>query len=139
MASQYIWQLKGRLIYVRLSGIVDEVDLRKGNAIVSQYLAESNDYPVHILFDCTEVERITFSVVQVRNELHYLQHPSLGWVVIFGMAGVVERVGEFLTTVIARLTGLQVYSVNTLDEGLAFLRQMDPSLPDWLPSIDAST
>jgi hypothetical protein len=137
MASEYFWLLKDRIIYVHLSGTVGEVDLREGNTFISRCLAESN-YPVHIQFDCKDVQRITFSVVQIRNELHYLQHPALGWVVIFGMTGVVEHMIEFLSTVVTRLTGLQVYSAETSEEGLAFLRRVDSSLPEDFPSVDVS-
>ncbi len=138
MASQYVWHLKDRIVYARLSGTINEDDLRKGNAIISQYLAESKHVPIHLLLDCREIERITFSVIQIRNELHYLQHPSLGMVVIFGMTGLVERSVEFLTALVTRLTGLQVYSAKSPDEGLVFLRTIDPSLPHLLASIDVS-
>jgi len=138
MSSQYSWQQKDQLIYARLSGTVDAQDLRKGNANISHYLEDSKSASVHLLFDCREVERITFSVVQVRNELRYLQHPALGWVVIFGMSGVVENMVEFLTAVISRLSGLRVYSADTLEDGVSFLQSVDPSLPAVLPSIDAS-
>lgn len=138
MTSQYVWQLKDRVIYAQLSGTVDASDLRKGNIAISRYIAESTGSPIHIQFDCRSVERIVLGVVQIHSELHYLQHPSLGWIVIFGMSGVVEHMVEFLTTIVIRLTGLRVYHAESKDDALAFLRRIDPTLPEVMPSVDVS-
>ena len=139
MTLQCVWLLEDQLIYIRLSGTVDTQDLRSGNAIISRYLAESKSRSIHLLFDCREVKQINLGVVQIHLELQYLQHPSLGWIVIFGMNRSVEQMIGFLTSVILRLTKLRVREVGTLDEALDFLRSADPSLPAIIPSVDVST
>lgn len=138
MASQCVWQLKDRIIYVRLSGIVDVHDLRNGNATISRYLAESKGRSIHVLFDCREVKQIALGVVQIHLELQYLHHPLLGWVVIYGMNRSVEQMVGFLTSVILRLTKLRVHEVGTWDDAVTFLQSADPSLPASIPSIDVS-
>jgi hypothetical protein len=98
-------------------------------------LEESSATQLHLVFDCSAVEQVHITVVQLRNELRYLQHPRLGQVVVFGTSSSIESIIKFLSAIISRLTGLQVHSFASREEALLFLKSVDSSLP-YAPAID---
>jgi hypothetical protein len=125
------------MIYARLYGDVVKDDLLKGNKAILRGLEESSASRLHLVFDCTAVDQVHITVVQLRSELRYLQHPRLGEVVIFGTSSPIETIIKFLSAIISRLTGLQVHSFASLEEALLFLKSADSSLP-YSPAIDKS-
>jgi hypothetical protein len=130
MASENSWYIENRVIYARLFGSVTQDDLREGNAAITGFIDTSGVPPIHIIFDTTAVERIMITALQVRNEVHYFQDKRIGWVVVCGLRGIVEVAVHFIGGIISRVTGIRIQAVSTLDDGLAFLRQVDPSLND---------
>lgn len=129
MGSEYSWHIENRVILARVFGEVTEDDLREGDTAIQQLMAESPAERVHIIFDATGVQRLAITVVQARNKLHYLQDPRLGWIVVFGLHGIMEVTVQFIAGIISRVTGMQLRFVSSMADARLFLKRVDVSLP----------
>ncbi len=128
MGSEYTWHTENRVIYARLFENVTIEDLRKGNAAISEMLAASGTPPVHLIFDTTAVNRVMVTILQVRNELHYIHDPRIGWFVVYGLRGLVEATVQFIVGITSRALGFRVRTVSTFNDARDFLTSMDATL-----------
>jgi hypothetical protein len=130
MTSEYSWLVTGRIISAPMFGVIGQDDLRSGNQAISRMLDESVSPPVHIIFDCTSVQSISFSALQVIGSLRYLKHPSLGWLVAIGLSGGLRGAAQFIGSIVTMTTGAHIHFCDTQQEAFIFLEGVDKTLPD---------
>jgi hypothetical protein len=137
MASEYSWLVTGRVIKAQLREVVGLDDLRTGNQLISRMLDESPSPPVHVIFDCTDVQSISLSALQVVGSLRYLKHPSLGWLVAVGFNGALRGIAQFIASIVTRATGAHIHFCDTQQEAFIFLEEVDKTLPNL--SLDSKS
>ena len=130
MASEYSWLVTGRVIKAQLHGVVGLDDLRTGNQLISRLLDESSSPPVHVIFDCTDVQSISLSALQVVGSLRYLKHPSLGWLVAAGLNGELRGAAQFIASITTVTTSAHIHFCDTQQDAFTFLEGADTTLSD---------
>jgi hypothetical protein len=126
METNVSWYLENRIILVHISGDKTIEDFQQVNEAITQYL-EKGVAPVHLLIDVTEMGSIPSNILKVKQAFTYLDHPSIGWSFFIGHLNAMENLIIAVTT---QLSGLDVKTVDTLEEALKILNHVDLSIND---------
>lgn len=135
------WYLPRRILYT-YDAVSAEAMLDRNRRLLKLIEAEGLAPAVHVIIDYSQtppeayskglayfVERARSSdeFVRVREEL--VTHPLFGWVVAFGEPSALVDVGG---SVMATKNRYRRHSADTLEDGLRFLKLIDPTLQDVL-------
>lgn len=134
MAIEFLWHIPSQVILARISGITDADDLRKGQGIVGPWMDASSAQLVHIIFDCTQMKRIAFSVSQELSTLKYLRHRKMGAFVVVGLPATQRAIANFMGGMINRMTRAKFSSVRDMETAMQTIRKLDPSVPNIIPA-----
>jgi hypothetical protein len=119
------WYLPGRIILCEGDGTIESDEVYTFTQDASAMVASGRPL-VHIIFDFRQVQKIA-SVPQALKTLQKNPpHPDMGWVIFVG------KLNPVLTTffdMVGMLLRLRYRHFDTLEEGLAFLRERDTTLP----------
>jgi hypothetical protein len=124
MPVEVSWLHPERITFIRLYGVVslneikdlvDEVQDRLNNA----------EAPIHFITDISGIGRYEIGLSQLRSLFAPL-HRSSGWTVIYGS----NKIIRFFASVLFQLYRGKLYFVDTYDEALAYILQVDPSCKD---------
>jgi hypothetical protein len=130
MPSHVSWYLEKRVILAILDG---DMTLEASYAVsdsVAQHL-EQGLAPVHLVVDTTTLGKYPNSLKEIRNvSSRYMANPNLGRIVVVSAANPVTR---FIASTLTQLAGIRLRLVDTLDEALMTLKQVDETLADVLP------
>lgn len=130
MPTQSSWYLQDRIVLVRSIGNMstDEM-LADDRALVTDFLNKTPADKVHINFDNTKATGSP--PIWAFRKLKFHKHPKTGWTVAFGG----NKFVNFMASIAAQLANCHLRMFNTLDECLAYLKQIDESLVELL-SVD---
>lgn len=128
MAIEFIWHIEGQVALATLSGVVSTQDLISGNSIMSTWMDKSDAAYVHVLFDATNMQRITFSARESVRMLHYLNHDRMGGFVVFGTPSYLHPIVTFMGLIVSQLTRAQFQVAKNLDDAMAILHELDDTL-----------
>jgi len=120
------WHQPGRVIYERFYDAVTIEELTAIQERFFQFLLEGQA-PVHSIIDLSAVRSYPKSINQVRQALKPDQTGKGGRVVLVVGTNAVIR---FITSMISQISfkNAQFTFCSTLDESIAYLRQIDPSV-----------
>jgi hypothetical protein len=126
MPYQVSWLVPQRVVWAQGWGEISAAENQASDEAVKAHI-ETGQAPVHVLIDVTQVEGFPFSTAshRVKEAREFWQHPNLGWGIICGTD---NRVVRFIAEIVMRLAGVKLRLFSTLEEGIAFLEQDDPSL-----------
>ena len=115
------WYIPDRVILTKVSGAMTAEDLQEMNRIISENAPRSGQ--LHQLIDITEMTKAP-TIGTLRQHTRSASD-SDGYVISIGK---VNRLLEFVITTVAQFTNSRIIVVGTLDEAIAKLRHLDPSL-----------
>ena len=129
MPTQSSWYLQDRIVLVRSIGnmTTDEM-LADDRTLVNNFLNKTSAEKVHIIFDNTKTTGSP--PIWAFRKLKFHKHPKAGWTVAFGG----NKFINFMATIAAQLSNRHLRLFSTLNECLAYLKQVDESLMDLLPA-----
>ncbi len=133
MSVKISWYLKPHILLVRVEGIVDASDVRRGNSLVEAVLDDTDSLLTHVLIDATAMTRLTISVHDAMDDLTIIHNPKLGWLVAYGVPKYLKVVLRFFCRMIEQSSRAKTRQYATRDDALAHLRDVDGTLPE-LPS-----
>jgi hypothetical protein len=118
------WCVENRVIYERVSGDVDfEATASAANHVST--LLNAGIAPVHLVIEMSELKSFPTNVSKIHTVTQFMRSPALGWVVVIGSSSL----ATFFINVIRQIIKFPVVHQPSLDQGLAFLREQDASLP----------
>ena len=124
MSSQLSWYLENRVMQIVNQGELRDQDLFDLDGSAIQYMEQCSVPLVHLIID----HRLGSNSPSAKGlmQLKWPKHPKMGWIVMIGLANPLQR---FVTAVASNFFKTRLRMVNTLDEALDFLNEVDSTLP----------
>ncbi len=119
------WKIAKRILMAEVSGDVTLEDLRNFNTDVVRHI-EIGVRPVHLISYGENIRHIPTNLMQIRSIISYIHHPDLGWTIV--VKPKTNRLTEFMLSVTAQATGMQLQQVKNLEHGIEVLKKLDESL-----------
>jgi hypothetical protein len=123
MPQQISWYQEGRIIYDRFEGVVTLNDVREANDSAIA-LIRAGTPPVHDIVDGLNISKPPFDIKALSAATTFFAEPNLGWVIYINRSPVLA----FLGSLASKVYSGRFKVVHSLDEALATLHQLDPSL-----------
>lgn len=125
MPITHQWIIPKRVIYVRWYGDITVEETQEANRATARFLAEGIPL-IHMLRDDSAVTSIPpVTLRQILDTLKAVRHPDFGWAVNIGYSN--AFVGTFIN-LYSKFTRIHIHRCETVEDGLAFLKQADVSL-----------
>lgn len=126
MPFEISWLVEGRVIFAKLSGVLNEQDATLYDEHICYYLNWGKAAYIHSVVDCTQLQQIPS--FQTLAHMKLLQHPHLGWTVTIGTNR--NKVVHMLMSMMSQRGKGRLRQVEEMDDALAFLQEIDLKLPD---------
>jgi len=124
MSSQLNWLLENRVILTFNQGIVTDQDMFDNDEPVTAYMNQCSAPLVHMIVD--HRKGIGTPSSKAMAQLNWPKHPKMGWIILVGMANPFQK---FVVAVTSNFFKTRMRMLNTMDEALDFLNQVDSTLP----------
>lgn len=125
MPIDIAWHIEGQIVLATITGVSDGDDLRKGQSIIAPWMDETSAQMVHVLFDCTAMERIAFSVTQELTTLGYLRHPKMGGFIVVGLPSTQRAIVTLMGGMISRMTRAKFHTAKDITSAMALIKTLD--------------
>jgi hypothetical protein len=125
MAYRIEWLVEGRIALTYLSGLITLEETLTFDRDILPYLEQAQPPLVHLLFDTSALEQLPG--ITTLNKFQWPKHPRVGWVISYPQP---NPLIAFLTYLMAQIFKSRNRTMNTLEESLAFLNDVDATLPD---------
>lgn len=128
MAFEIRWYVPDRLVYVQFYDTVTEADVRRASLTLVNLL--DFDPRKYMIFDASLVTKYP-TLMEIKNAMMSanLRYTST-WVITYGF---VQGIAQFLLAVAVQLIRVRFRALTSLEESLAFLQEVDSTLPPMLP------
>lgn len=132
MGYEISWILEERVVHVQFQDAVTSEQLHKANYMTKHYLSNGDDANVmHVIIDISNAIKFPTDLKDLEDLLLSHKNPGTGWVILVGG----NRLARLLTATLSQITQVQFRAAPTIEDGLAFLAQRDPTLPNlWAGS-----
>ena len=124
MTSQVGWLLEKRVILTYNEGVVADEDMFANEQPILDYLNECTVPLVHMIVD--HRKGIGTPSSKALAQLRWPKHPRMGWMILVGMANPLQK---FVVTGASNFFKTRMRMMNTMDEALDFLNEVDSTLP----------
>lgn len=126
------WYIQGQVLCGELWGEQTLEELVESNAKITECLDSADGRLIHVILDDSKLEVLPVSIFQVQKVLTYAKHPNLGWVTMVGVKenSVKGSAGDFLITLLAKITRARYHRLKTFNEAVEFLKSADSTI-DW--------
>lgn len=124
MPYHYEWLQPSRVIFCYVYGDQDFDDAAK-SVLILESMLDQGTKPTHYIVDTRHNTRLpTTNIRQFRKMMSFVRHPQLGWIV----AVVRHPVTSYVFALVAKLTRVQYRAVETPDEALDFICNLDATV-----------
>lgn len=130
MSGGVTWLVEDKLLLFNSWGKVNVNELTEMDHRIGAMLENSTAPLVHGIHDHSRAEHIPSAkdLMKVKSG----NHPRVGWLIIVGLD---NKLMKFFVSATGQVFGLRLRFMDTVAEALAFLQDVDSTLPD-LQSID---
>lgn len=131
MPYRLSWFVEKRITFLEYNGEITPKELAESEAANTRYLEQAmpelgKGLPlVHILVDTTRVTKMPTNLGQLRKIIHTNTDARVGWIVTVTPNPLLR----FVSSVIVQLVGQRMRQFETLTEAVAFLQEIDETLP----------
>lgn len=118
------WQVPSRVLVLHVSGDVSIEELKQFNEDMNRYL-DTGIGCVHLVSIGENIRRVPTNLMEIKQNLTYIQHPKMGWTII-----VQEKPNPltgFILSVAVQATGMKMRQFKNLEASLEALKRLDPS------------
>ncbi|MEM9953441.1 MAG: hypothetical protein AAF846_17670 [Chloroflexota bacterium] len=133
MPINMYWYIPDKIILIDMQGTVTENEFA---TMMTESLAnQDNSYPVHSIVNTSNLDKHPEAVPSMKFMSKYMPKTTQPqWVMFTSSAD--GRLGKFIATVTMQILRQRFRFVDSLEEAIETLAQLDPELPK-LPPIDA--
>lgn len=132
MPFELSWQIPQRVVLMRIWGEVTLHEITAQDSALHEWLHKVQG-PIHLIGDDRKVTRAPYAIQGLRLTLRLLRNEKLGYVFTFGRS---HPMAEFLTFTLFTGAGIKYQRVRTLDDAVAKLHTIDPTLTENTTEID---
>jgi hypothetical protein len=118
------WNVPSRVLVLHVSGDISIEELGKFNEDMNHYLDAGTDC-VHLVSIGNNIRRVPTNLMEIKQNLTYLQHPKMGWTIIVQEKP--NHLTGFIVSVAAQATGMKMRQFKNLEDSLEALKRLDPS------------
>jgi hypothetical protein len=137
MNYELFWYHPNRILYVRLLSESTAESVRQLIADIGAWAAQGTPL-VHILVDVSQVQASVLTLGGLRDAAGSFKGEHIGWVLICGTKNLQAKfMGSVAVQVAVPDARLRMFE--TVDQALAFLRDVDSTLSDLALDIDENT
>lgn len=127
MGYEISWILEEQVVHIQYKDKVTSEELRKSNYMAKHFLINGDDGNVmHVVVDIADAISFPTDLKDLEDLLVSQNSAQAGWVILVGG----NRLARLLTATLSQLTQIQFRAAPSIEDGLAFLAQRDPSLPN---------
>lgn len=129
MPSRISWIVPNKLIYLQLLDFVTPEEIIRYTTELVQLVGDSHPANVHVIVDFSTIAYLTTDLrflAQVSRPLADL--PNIGHILIFGTK---LPLMATLATLVAQLAKIQYQHVQSVEEAVAYLKQVDADMK-WM-------
>src|SRR5262245_26858357 len=123
MPYQLSWLVEGRIISGKFSGKIPKELIPVFDREMLSYLDAGTAPLVHCISDITDLESAPSLTAMI--QFTYVKHPRMGWQILCGGKPALKLLGNLASQVFR----IRFRSFGSLEEALAFLQQVDSTLP----------
>jgi hypothetical protein len=124
------WLVEGHLLLLNSWGHVNVNELAAMDTRINEMLTNSTVPLVHGIHDHSKALQIPSAKDLMKVKAGH--NPRVGWLIIIGLD---NKLMKFFVSVAGQVLNIRLRFMNTLDEALSFLQEVDSTLPD-LKSLD---
>ena len=130
MSVGVTWLVEGHLLLLNSWGKVNVDELAEMDTRIGTMLENASVPLVHGIHDHSRAQQIPSAKDLMKVKAG--QNPRVGWLVIIGLD---NKLMKFFVSVAGQVLNIRLRFMNSLDEALAFLQDIDSTLPD-LKTLD---
>jgi hypothetical protein len=119
------WLIDKRVVLMYMYGNVDIEEVKQQTEASRTYRALGVT-PVHTIVDSREITKVPMSFDKIRQMMSSNAIPG-SWTIILTS----NSVTRFIATLVTQTVGMQYRFMESPDEALAYLYQLDPSLVEY--------
>ena len=120
------WLVENKVIIGKPEGDPSPEDLQHASDTYRTLLDSSDSPLIHVLVDESKLDTLPVSLKVLTDTLDFLQHPHLGWFILFGND---DPMKKFVSSTLTGMTQVRHRRFATLEESLEFLAKVDSTLP----------
>jgi hypothetical protein len=124
METEINWLVSKRVLFARFSGEATPGEVIIQNRQLIQLTRDEGEAPVHLIVDASGLTKMPLTVKRLGETSAIMREPMLGWLILVTN----NQLYNFVGTMVAQFSGIQMKTVNALDEALHKLEQLDASL-----------
>lgn len=132
MPMDITWLLPGYVILMRSYGHITQKESEAANEQIKLFFAQKEQPHIHTIVDQTDMLSFPIGLQAIRDSFSMINDPAAGWVLIFGSK---NQVADFLTSIVVQMGQLKYRKVNSLEDGINFLKLVDPPLASLLDKM----
>jgi hypothetical protein len=129
MPYEMAWLVERRIVHAVVHGKFPVSEIRQASEAASA-MFDAGIKPVHFLVDIAAMQLEDFELDVIRSSAVYLQHPNLGWWIVYGST---NQLYYYLGRTIARLTRRRFFFAHSYAEAIQILQLHDASIAPLLP------
>lgn len=120
------WYIENRIIEVTFSGAVTVEEIEQGAKETMALFDQSDQAPIHVMHDYGDMTDFPKNIKLIAAvSRHSFADERRGWVVPHSIK---QNLARFILVGASQLSRTKINVVNTHEQALAFLRQIDPTL-----------
>jgi hypothetical protein len=124
MPVENSWIVEDRVMLTRLIGHLTIEDMA-ANSQRGTIMIESGVAPVYSLVDASLIEHFPLKLNEMKGLTEQGSSDKLGWIIIYGIP---NRILAFLATTFVQVIGKNYKVVNTLEDALEFVRNIEGNM-----------
>jgi hypothetical protein len=125
MTYEISWLVENQVIHLELEGDISLETVAAMSQSVIEYIETSEASVIQLLVDDRNVQTAPKDIHALLSVSKVFRHPRLGWFIVYGND---NKLFQFLTMLMSRLTRIRHRRFTTQAEAVAFLQSVDSML-----------
>jgi hypothetical protein len=132
MNYEISWLLKGRIVLHQTFALPTQDDVAQMDEQFLDYLEQAEAPLLHFIYDMSAQDKVPD--LKTMANMEFTRHPAMGWAIVIGT---VNPMTKFLITTVSQINKTRFRMFTTREEALAFLQEVDNTLPQLAPFLEA--
>jgi len=133
MAVELSWYVPNEVLYIRYGENVIKDDLLESYQSIATYAKEAGK-PIHVIMDSLLVQRMDFSLKELKELLKDFNPANIGWGINITSADPMSsRASSFMLAILNQSLNIRSRTYKSLAESHDFLIELDQALESKLP------
>jgi hypothetical protein len=133
MGYKISWYIPGRVVLVQFTDTISLEEAEACSDEVAQAIQDGKPPLVHLIADTTKMDRFPTNLNLLnRSASKHLWQPNLGWTIVI----TANSTTRWISGIITQVARVRFRMFPTLQDGLSFLNDQDPTLREQIQPGD---